>query len=224
MKNKLILMLKTLFASKGFGQKTLEGIADILIAGNLTETSTQEEIDTAIAGVKPYVDIMQAENTRYANEVKSKLPKVEEVITEPVTVTTPAIAPSAEVPEWAKGFTTALETLSKGLTAMQTEKVTGSRKDQLAKLLAETPEAYRNKALKDFSRMKFETDEEFNDFITESETDAAEFIQGESNAGLGADARPRSTAVGKVTAEKEVSAEMKQYLADRAAEAPKTTV
>jgi hypothetical protein len=220
MKNKLVLMLKTLFASKGFGQKTLEGIADILLAGNLTETSTPEEINTAIEGVKPFVDIMQAENTRYANEVKGKI-KTEEV-TEPVTVTTET--PSGEVPEWAKNITASLETLTKGFNQLQTEKVTGSRKDQLAKLLADAPEAYRTKALKDFGRMKFETDEEFAEFLSESETDAADYIQGESNAGLGGDAPARGTATTKTAAEKEVSAEMKQYQADRAAERAKTTV
>lgn len=219
MKHKLILMLKTLFASKGFSQKTLEGLADILVP-NLTEESTDDEIKTAVTGIEPYANLMQSEVTRVANEVANKPKSVE--ANKPV-VTPVELKPDEDMPAWAKALVTSTQALALGFEAIKGEKLINTRKEQLAKILENTPDAFKNKALKDFNRMKFETDEEFNDYLTDTQTDAADFIQDQSNTGLGGDAPARGLA-GKPAAEKEVSAEMKQYQADRMAERVKPTV
>lgn len=70
---RVLTTLKPLVASKGFGEKTMQGLATNLSA-NLTEESTDEDITTAINGAMPLFDIMQSENTRYVNEWKKKNP------------------------------------------------------------------------------------------------------------------------------------------------------
>lgn len=68
---RVLSTLKPLVASKGFGATTVEGLASDLSA-NLTDESTDEEITSAINGAMPFFNRMQAENTRYANEIKKK--------------------------------------------------------------------------------------------------------------------------------------------------------
>ena len=73
------------------------------------------------------------------------------------------------------------------IASMLGEKVTSSRKDQYAKALEGTSETFKAKALKDFSKMQFQSDDEFTEFLTESQSDAAAFIQETSNSTLGGD-------------------------------------
>lgn len=70
---RVLTTLKPLVASKGFGDKALQGLATNL-STSLTEESTDEDITTAINGAMPLFDIMQSENTRYVNEWKKKNP------------------------------------------------------------------------------------------------------------------------------------------------------
>lgn len=70
---RVLAALKPAVASKGFGEKTIEGLATNLATG-LTDESTDEEITTAINGASNYFNLMQSENTRYVNEWKKKNP------------------------------------------------------------------------------------------------------------------------------------------------------
>lgn len=178
-------MLKTLFASKGFSQKALEGLADILVP-NLTEESTTEELTAAITGLQPMTDIMQSEINRQVNDAKK--PKPADPKPEPTPEPgKPAPAPEGETPEQ-KSLRLILEKLEKQdatIAAMQSEKVGNTRREQYAKALEGTSEAYKTKALKDFDRLSFKDDADFTDWLTESTEDAKVFVQEETNAGLG---------------------------------------
>lgn len=208
-------MLKTLFASKGFSQKALEGLADILVP-NLTEESTTEELTAAIQGLQPMTDIMQSEINRQVNEAKKpKVVEPEKPVEEPVK---PA-APAEDMPEWAKALVTSTQALAQGLQAIQTEKIGSTRKDQYLKALDGTSDVFKAKALKDFSKMKFDTDEEFNEWLAESEEDAKGFIQEEANDNLGFDRPAGGAGKQSKTGEKEVSPAMKELIAERTAKA-----
>lgn len=54
-------------------------------------------------------------------------------------------------------------------------------------------ETFKAKALKDFARMKFETDDEFNEYLTETETDISTANQNKANSALGGHNRPFSS-------------------------------
>ncbi len=211
-------MLKTLFASKGFSPRALEGLAEVL-ATNLTEESTTEELTAAIEGLKPMTDIMQSEINRQVNDAKKPKP-----VEEPAK---PADEPAKPVnnddmPEWAKTLTTAVQTLGQGLQAIQLEKVGNTRRDQYAKTLEGTSEAYKSKALKDFDRLTFKDDEDFTGWLTDTTEDVKGFIQEESNSGLGGD-RPNGGAGKQANGEKEVSPAMKELIAERTAQAAAKT-
>lgn len=186
MKQKLLLMLKTLFASKGFSQKALEGLADIL-APNLTDESTTEELTAAIEGLKPMTDIMQSEINRQVNDAKK--PKVDpKPANDP-----PTEGPKPDNPAPASTDPVVLEllnqvkTLAQGLKDIQVEKVGNTRREQFIASMKGTSKEYQERELKRFDRMKFETDDDFNAFLEDTKDDHADAIQEETNNGLGGD-------------------------------------
>ena len=213
MKQKLILLLKTLFASKGFSQKALEGLADYLVP-NLTEESTELELTAAIEGIKPMTDVMQSEINRQVNAAKPI--KVDDPIN-PIEPAKPA-APADDMPEWAKALVQSTQALAQGFASIQAEKVGTTRREQNAKTLEGTSAAFKTKALKDFDRMSasFKDDEDFNSWLTDASEDAKVFVQEEANSNLGGD-RPNG-GFGKVpNGEKEVSPLMKDFLTTQTA-------
>lgn len=71
MKKKLINALKTLYHDKGFNQKELEELADI-VGQNLTEDSTEDDINNAASGASVYVSFIQKFSNRCASAVEKK--------------------------------------------------------------------------------------------------------------------------------------------------------
>lgn len=71
MKKKLIQVLKTLYASKGFKANELEELADVL-ASSLKEDSTDEEINNVANGAESYVNMLQKVGNRYASAIEEK--------------------------------------------------------------------------------------------------------------------------------------------------------
>lgn len=71
MKEKLIKALKTSYADKGFKQNELEGIAELL-AKNLSDNATDEEISNAVSGAASYVNLLQKVGNRYASQIEDK--------------------------------------------------------------------------------------------------------------------------------------------------------
>ncbi|MCY1517398.1 hypothetical protein D9M68_520770 [compost metagenome] len=188
MKNRLIALLKALFANKGFNAKELESLADLVIAQNLlTEESTDQDLQTASEAAKPIADFVQSVASRQVSDVKK--PKVEEpkpadpaIPNEPVK--------TDDMPEWAKALVASTQALAQGLQSLQTEKTANTRREQYAKTLDGTSDAYKAKALKDFDRLSFKDDEDFSSWLTESEEEIKAFKQDEVNQTLAGGGRP----------------------------------
>lgn len=88
MKKKLIQVLKTLYASKGFKANELEELADVL-SSSLKEDSTDEEISNVANGAESYVNMLQKVGNRYARAIEEKYkgyvkPNVTEDKTKPI--------------------------------------------------------------------------------------------------------------------------------------------
>ena len=113
---------------------------------------------------------------------------------------TPTPTPSNdETPAWAKALVEQNKLLADKITAFETGSATATRKQVLEAKLAQAPEALKTTVLKNFGRMTFGTEEEFNEFVTETETDIATFVQDKSNLGLGSFPSPANPAGTKVT-------------------------
>ena len=86
---------------------------------------------------------------------------------------------------------TELEPLKKELASYKEGDVTKARLQTLTdKLSGCKDETFKAKALKDFGRMKFETDEEFNEYLTDTETDIATANQSAADSVLGDSGKP----------------------------------
>jgi hypothetical protein len=100
-----------------------------------------------------------------------------------------------EVPEWAKALLESNKTLSEKLSNYEKSDVAKSRLQSLNdKLAACKDENFKAQALKDFARMQFDTDETFNEYLTEKETAITTANQNMANAALGGQTKPLFTA------------------------------
>jgi hypothetical protein len=210
MKEKILAALKTKYANKGFSAKTLEGIAE-----NLAATVTEESnIQTAVDGLEGVMNVMQAEGDRRANEATAKAKAdAEKAKTPPENNTeTPPVDSTKDVPEWAKTLTDTLNSISKELNGLKAEKVTASRKQLLESKLQNVNPAFKATVLENFELMRFDSEDTFNTFLSNTEAKAKDFIQAETDKKLGAQGLPlhSSTQTGD-----KVSPLMQGYLAEK---------
>lgn len=189
MKTKLIALLKTSFASKGFNAKDLESLADLVIAQNLiTDQSTDEDLITAVTGAKQTADVIQSIASRQvADAVKPKpveAPKAEEQAKTDVD-------PNEN--ENAKLLRLALEGITK-LTAevatIKGEKVAttlyGTAEQRLKAKYADYPEILAD-VLLDVKERSFQDEETLNSFLDRKEAALGVIIQAGADQGLGGD-------------------------------------
>lgn len=191
MKNKILELLKPKF--EGVSETILGRIAD-----KLSKTAkTDEDVNTLIEGVtfqqilESYGDsrATEAQQSAVANyEKKHGLKDGKSVKTEPKT------EPKTEdddVPAWAKALIESNNSLKSELEAIKGEKTTNKRKSELDKVLNKAPEKIRQRYTKDFERMSFKDDEDFNAWIGDITPDV-EAITNEYNTKGGVVRRPKS--------------------------------
>ena len=200
-KQKVLLMLKPKVKQFGFNKKELQGIA-AKIADNLTsnEDVSEEELNTEIEekidAILPYLQVSQSYANRLVEDARKKNdddnePDDDDVNEpdqkgkrQPGSKSNKTNKEDKEdAPAWAKGLVETVETLRGEIATLKGEKVTTTRKTKLTELLKDSG-SYGNRILKSFDRMKFETDEEFDDFYSEVEEDLKAYNQERADAGL----------------------------------------
>ena len=200
-KQLVLLRLKPKVKAFGFNKKELMGIA-AGIADNLTsdENASEEdvnaEIDEKIDAVLPFFQVSQSYANRLAEDARKKNDDDEEPDDDDDDDLTPKgkRQPGSKsnknnkeekdnAPSWAKSLVATVETLRGEIATLKGEKVATSRKSKLAELLKDSG-SYGNRILKSFDRMRFETDEEFDDFYSEVEEDLKAYNQERADAGL----------------------------------------
>lgn len=203
-KQKVLLMLKPKVKAFGFNKKELQGIA-AKIADNLTSTDdasdedVNAEIEEKIDAVLPYLQVSQSYANRLVEDARKKNdddePDDDDDDDEPIQKGKRQPGSKSnktnkdekdDAPAWAKGLADiaeAVKALSGEIATLKGEKVTTTRKTKLTELLKDSG-SYGNRILKSFDRMKFETDEEFDDFYSEVEEDLKAYNQERADAGL----------------------------------------
>lgn len=71
------------------------------------------------------------------------------------------------------------------ISAMGTEKVTNTRREQYAKALEGTSDVYKKDALADFDLLNFKDEDHFTGWLTSKSESAKAFVQEDANDGLG---------------------------------------
>lgn len=191
--------LKPKVKAFGFNEKERESIA-ALIADNLTseEDASDEdvnaEIDKAIDAVLPALKLGQSYANRVINDSKKNGEGEnedgdggEETSSSEQTRRKPGRPPKKddEEPEWFKNFR---EQQEARFAAIEGARTTETRKGKLEKLLKDSglaEETFGKRILKDFGRMKFENDEEFDDYFSDTEESVKSYNQELADKGLG---------------------------------------
>jgi hypothetical protein len=191
-------VLSKLLANKsikalGYSKKELRGIAQ-QIADNLNsteETSEEEvdaEIDERIEAVTPFLGFGQSQANRLLDEWKKNNPtpmdddedgKGDEP--KPANPIKPKEADS--VPAWAQALIDGNKALQSEIAAIKGSKLTDQRREKLQALLKNTG-VFGERTLKQFSRLKFEDDDDFNDYLADVELDIKALNQERADKGL----------------------------------------
>lgn len=198
LKKKVFLKLKTGAQAFGYKRDELMSVAahiadNLKLDENASEEDVEDAVDAAVSDCIPFLKYGQSMATRVINDSKSKddhdddddddddgnnnqkpSPKKS-----PKTTSTP----KDETPAWVKELQKSVETLANQVETMKGEKVTTGRKERLSKLLADTG-TYGEAALKNFERMSFKDDDDFDDYFTSVEEDLAKFKQQMADSGL----------------------------------------
>lgn len=193
-KQQVFVKLKLKAKALGFNSKELKGIA-AKIADNLTSTEdaseedVNAEIDSQIDAVLPYLTFGQSQANRLLDEWKKNHPESDDDDDDdkpsgnPKSNSRNKSDDNDGAPEWAKGLLKTVESLNSEITALKGEKLTTSRKSRLEALLKDTG-SFGARTIKSFNKMKFENDEEFEEFYSDVEEDLKAYNQERADNGL----------------------------------------
>jgi hypothetical protein len=192
LKIKIAARLKAKAAGVNLSQKRIDAIVARAETG-LTDASDDVAIDSnldIINELTPFKEIAALDDHQRAKEKKdaadkeaARLKAIEEGKTPP-----PEVDPNETATD--KALRLIMEKLEKQdavIASFGKEKVANTRREQYAKALEGTSDAFKAKALKDFDRMNFKDDDDFNGYLTDATEDAKSFIQEDANNGLGGD-------------------------------------
>lgn len=98
-----------------------------------------------------------------------------------------------KVPDYVKSLFGKIDALANEVTTLKAGKVADTRKGTLEALLKDAPEKTRNTLIKNFNRMQFKDDEDFNEWIEEITPDVEEATTSQA-ASDGVVGRPKSGA------------------------------
>lgn len=189
----VLLALKPKVKALGFNQKELKGIAariadNIQLDEEASEEEVSAEIDSQIEAILPYLQLGQSQANRVIDAWK-KSHSTETDDDDDDDEGQPGSKKSAKTkkddatPEWAKSMLDTVKALTDEVTALKAEKSTTSRLTKLEGLLKDTG-AFGERTIKSFKRMKFENDDEFDEFYSEVEADLKKLNQERADAGL----------------------------------------
>lgn len=211
-KQQVLLKLKPKMKAFGFNKKELMSVA-ARIADNLTsaddasDEDANAEIDTQIDAVLPYLQVGQSFANRVIEENRKKNDDDDEVgdddDDEPSNTTNRQPGSnkknpkdkgkSDEEPAWFKAYR---EQQDARFAAIEGEKTTTTRKAKLEAVLKDSG-TFGTRTLKSFSKMSFENDDEFEEFLSEVEEDLKTYNQERADAGLSTMGTPPAAGGGK---------------------------
>lgn len=181
----------------GFNNKELKGLAakiakDLKSEEDASDEDVNAEIETAVEAVLPLLEFGQSYANRVINDNvngseddendDNEYEETEEVSNMSKSKRSPKIKEkkSDKEPEWFKMYR---ENMEKKISDLMGERTADKRKIRLEKILKDTGK-FGERMLKNYDRMKFETDNDFEEFLSEVEDDLKSENQERANKGL----------------------------------------
>ncbi|MBO4550177.1 MAG: hypothetical protein J5733_05545 [Bacteroidaceae bacterium] len=203
MEKKLLVLnaLKPKVSALGFDKKEVESVAakiadNLQLAEDASEEDVQKAINEAVDIAASYLAISQQAVTRIVNAQSKKDDKPQDKPQDkPHDKPSDSQDKPDEMPAWAKAMIEQqkeqTEALRAELNAFKAEKTTTSRKARLEEVLKDTG-AFGKSTIRQFERMSFKDDDEFDAFLTEVQDDLKTLNQERSDAGLDSLGNPPS--------------------------------
>lgn len=194
----VLSLLKPKVKAFGFNKKELQSLAakiaeNLKSEENASDEDVNAEIEDAIEAVLPMLALGQAYANRVINDAKGAKGDTDDDDTDDNKPSKPqSKTQKSNIPEWADAIIKSNEALRSELSALKGEKLTDRRKAKLEAMLKDTG-TFGTRTLKNFAKMKFDNDEEFDEFCTEIEEDLKSFNQERANAGLASLGSPVQT-------------------------------
>lgn len=168
----VLVILKPKSKALGFSREELEGIAaDVANNLELDEEASDEdvnaEIEKQVNAVLPYLKIAQKTAQRTIQSFKDSQDLDDD-----------------EVPAWAQALITQNKALQTEILGLKSERENDGRRSKLKALLKDKG-TFGKTVLKNFDKMKFENESEFDDFYNGVVEDLAAIDQERANEGLG---------------------------------------
>lgn len=211
LKKEIIALLKTKFPGVQLSAARVEAIATKIDAKITTAEEIEAKLDEANE-LFPFADIAKQDDRirSLEEEAKKKKPADEKGDNpkkeEPKVDETPTEKMLREALDGIKSLTSEVASI-KG------EKVTNTRRATYLESLKGTSKEYQEREMKKFDRMKFETDEEFNEFLTEAKELHADAIQDDALDGVGND-KPLASSSGNASAKRATDAELDEVMGE----------
>lgn len=184
-KLKVLKVLKPRVKSFGFNKRELmsvaAGIADNLdLEDDASEEDVQAAVDTAVDAALPYLRVGQSFANRLLESSKRK--NDDEGEDDGERETSSQKEDNAKDSEM-KALLSAVKTLTDQVAELKADKTASTRRDRLHAVVKDAG-AFGTRAIKNFSRMEFDSDEDFEEWLAEVETDVKEYQQERADAGL----------------------------------------
>lgn len=203
MKEKILALLMAAFA--GVRKDGLNQLARTIAlqaateedAKTLVDKLTKAQVDEFVKEYRAEVDKEVSDgNKTYESNLKKKFDLVEKKTNEP------GDGGKGNGDNGGDDIATKLDALLDAKLKPLQEKLSKYEQGEVAKIRLQSlnsklsgckDDTFKAKALKDFARMTFETEEEFNEYLTETETDISTANQNKANSALGGHNRPFSS-------------------------------
>lgn len=194
----VLVILKPKSKALGFSREELEGIAaDVANNLELDEEASDEdvnaEIEKQVNAVLPYLKIAQKTAQRTIQSFKDSKylddDEVDDPEDDPAGNKKPIRKQKKEkeeeqVPAWAQALITQNKALQTEILGLKSERESDGRRSKLKALLKDKG-TFGKTILKNFDKMKFENESEFDDFYDGVVEDLAAIDQERANEGLG---------------------------------------
>lgn len=171
MYEKILAALKAKFNNKGLPEKVL-----VAIAKRLEATVTEEnQIDAAVTAEETVMSEFQSfADSRF--EAGKKITPTPAPGPKPEEAPAPTPQPTPDdAPAWAKGLIETNKQLADRLNAIEQGKSTETRKSKVEAALNGANAKFKDSTLKDFGRIKFDKDEDFDEYLNEVTERAKDF-------------------------------------------------
>lgn len=194
----VLVILKPKSEALGFSRKELEGIAAD-VANNLeledeaSDEDVNAEIEKQVNAVLPYLKIAQKTAQRTIQSFKDSQDLDDDEVDDPDDDHAGNKKPirkqkkekeEEQVPAWAQALITQNKALQTEIIGLKSERENDGRRSKLKALLKDKG-TFGKTVLKNFDKMKFENESEFDDFYDGVVEDLAAIDQERANEGLG---------------------------------------